>query len=102
MSGIPGIRVGYTPQSGGLYPEFTINETLRYYGALLKLDKHYIVQRITFLSNLLAIPHDKQVIRHCTEGTKRQISFAVALLHEPELLILDEPCAGIDPVLKKR
>ncbi|KAF2903929.1 hypothetical protein ILUMI_02244 [Ignelater luminosus] len=101
LSGIPGVRVGYTPQSSGLYPEFTINETLRYYGALLRLNKDYIVHRMTFLSNLLALPNDKQIIKHCTEGSKRQISFAVALLHEPELLILDEPCAGIDPLLRR-
>ncbi|KAK5644590.1 hypothetical protein RI129_005890 [Pyrocoelia pectoralis] len=101
LSGIPGIRVGYIPKSKGLYQEFTVNETLYYYGKLLGLKKEYITERIYFLINLLKLPNDQHYVKYYNEGIQKQISFAIALLHEPELLILDEPCDGLDPKLTR-
>ncbi|XP_031349550.1 ABC transporter G family member 20-like [Photinus pyralis] len=102
LSGIPGIRVGYIPKSRGLYQNFTVNETLHYYGRLLGLEKEYIGERIYFLVKLLNLPpKEQQYIKSYPEGVQKQISFAIALLHEPELLILDEPCDGLDPKLTR-
>ncbi|KAF5292427.1 hypothetical protein FQA39_LY13974 [Lamprigera yunnana] len=101
LSGIPGIRVGYTPKLSGLYQDFTANEIFRYYGQCLGLSTSYISERIYFLNNLLNIPFDDKLIKYYSEGVKRQISFAVALLHEPDLLVLDEPCHGLDPILSR-
>lgn len=80
----------------------TINETFKYYGRMLRLKPKYINERISHLSDLLALPPGKTYIRQCTEGEKRQISFAISILHEPELLLLDEPCQGVDPVLSSK
>lgn len=99
-SGIPGIRVGCTPRSCGLHLEFTINEMFRYFGKMLNLYDKYIDERTCLLSNLFTLPPGKRLVKNCSESEKRQMSFAIAVLHEPELLILDEPCTGVDPVLK--
>lgn len=61
-SGIPGVRLGYTPQCLGLYEEFTIMETMKYYSALLKLNHEYADDRISFLQSLLRLPsHDIRI-----------------------------------------
>ncbi|GJQ75809.1 hypothetical protein Trydic_g17878 [Trypoxylus dichotomus] len=98
--GCPSSRVGYTPQSNGLFKQMTINETFKYYGRMLQLKSSYINERISYLQDLLALPVGKSLISQCSEGEKRQISFAIAILHEPELLLLDEPCQGVDPVAR--
>lgn len=69
---------------------------------MLKLEAKYVNQRISFVSDLLALPNGNTSISHCTETEKRQVSFAIAILHEPEILLLDEPCQGVDPVLRTK
>ncbi|KRT79360.1 hypothetical protein AMK59_7348 [Oryctes borbonicus] len=78
----------------------TINETFKYYGRMLQLKSKYINERISYLHDLLALPVGKSLISQCNDSEKRQISFAIAILHEPELLLLDEPCQGVDPVAR--
>lgn len=80
----------------------TINETFKYYGNMLGLKSNYINQRMCYLNDLLALPRGKLYISQCDENQKRQISFAIAILHEPELLLLDEPCQGVDPVCRTK
>ncbi|XP_022917536.1 ABC transporter G family member 20-like isoform X2 [Onthophagus taurus] len=79
----------------------TVNETLRYFGILLHLKKNYINERISAVNELLALPPGNRFISHCTSMERKQVSFAVAIFHEPELIILDEPDQGVDPVTKK-
>ncbi|GLH11319.1 Probable multidrug resistance-associated protein lethal(2)03659 [Gryllus bimaculatus] len=73
-SGVPGPRIGYMPQDLALYQEFTIRETLLYFGW------------VNFMT---------------TKEIDRRVSFAAALIHDPELLILDEPTVGVDPLLRQ-
>ncbi|XP_033125367.1 ABC transporter G family member 20-like [Anneissia japonica] len=100
--GVPGPMVGYMPQETALYSEFTINETLTYFGTLCKMSKESLHTRKQFLLELLHLPEPKSLISNLSGGQKRRVSFAVALLHSPELLILDEPTVGVDPMLRMR
>ena len=100
-TGIPGTRVGYMPQHLALYGEFTIRETLEYFGRLYHMPKDIVKQRIKFLQNLLGLPKEHRLIMNLSGGQQRRTSLAVALIHEPELLILDEPTVGVDPLLRK-
>ena len=83
-----------------LYREFTIRETLAYFGRLYNMSPGRVAERTEFLMSFLDLPAArKRLISDISGGQQRRISLAAALLHQPELLILDEPTVGVDPVL---
>ncbi|XP_068207094.1 ABC transporter G family member 20-like [Palaemon carinicauda] len=97
---VPGHRVGYMPQELALYVEFTIGETLSYFGRIHHLSSDKIRERTDFLVKFLDLPEPNRLINQLSGGQQRRASFAAALVHEPELLILDEPTVGVDPLLR--
>ncbi|KAJ6255460.1 hypothetical protein M0813_11336 [Anaeramoeba flamelloides] len=97
-----GERIGYMPQDLSLYQELTIGQTLYFYGKLMGMCSSLINKRIKVLSETLDLPPKKFLISNLSGGQKRRTSFAVAMLHEPELLILDEPTVGVDPILREK
>ena len=98
--GIPGRMVGYMPQELALYGNFTATETLRYFGMLCGISQSEVTKRSRFLIALLKLPNEERLIKKLSGGQQRRVSFCVALLHEPPLLILDEPTVGVDPLLR--
>lgn len=89
-------------QELALYKEFTIKESLLYFGRIYGLTKDFIAQQTEFLVQFLQLPSADALIGQMSGGQQRRTSFAVALLHAPRLLILDEPTVGVDPLLRKR
>nr|CAH7736596.1 unnamed protein product [Callosobruchus chinensis] len=100
-SGVPGKRVGYMPQEIALYGEFTIRETMQYFGWIFGMKSKEINERLEFLLNFLDLPSQNRMVKNLSGGQQRRVSFAVALMHDPELLILDEPTVGVDPLLRQ-
>lgn len=100
-SGVPGKRVGYMPQEIALYGEFSIKETMMYFGWIFGMESKEIEERLQFLLNFLDLPSEKRLVKNLSGGQQRRVSFAVALMHDPELLILDEPTVGVDPLLRQ-
>ncbi|XP_057338569.1 ABC transporter G family member 20 isoform X1 [Microplitis mediator] len=100
-SGVPGKQVGYMPQEIALYGEFTIRETMMYFGWIFGMDTSEIVERLRFLLQFLDLPSQNRLVKNLSGGQQRRVSFAVALMHDPELLILDEPTVGVDPLLRQ-
>jgi len=101
-SGLPGPLVGFMPQDICLYQEFTIKETFQYFGTLQKMKNEQIKARLEELIVMLELPEKDREVRQMSGGQKRRLSFSVALLHKPKILILDEPTVGVDPVVRAR
>ncbi|XP_037529578.1 ABC transporter G family member 20 [Rhipicephalus sanguineus] len=98
---IPGPGVGYMPQELTLYPEFSIIETLTYFGRLFRIERDVLQERTAFLVRFLGLPEKSRLVKNLSGGQKRRVSLAAALIHRPPLLILDEPTVGVDPLLRQ-
>jgi ABC-type multidrug transport system ATPase subunit len=95
-------RVGFMPQTVALINEFTIREILWFYGTIYGLSTEAIREKSKFLSEILELPCADTFAKACSGGEQRRISLAIALIHDPQLLILDEPTVGLDPILREK
>lgn len=89
---------GYLPQDFSMYPSMTVEESLDYLGVLSGMDKRLREERTAMLLkrvNLTA--HRRKKVKALSGGMKRRLGIAQALLHDPKVLIVDEPTAGLDP-----
>lgn len=94
-------KIGYMAQSDALYTELSAKENLEFFAALYGLKGEHRAKRIQAVMELVHLQeHLRKRVDQYSGGMKRRLSLAIALLHEPPLLILDEPTVGIDPVLR--
>jgi len=95
-------RIGYMPQSYGLYDDLTVEENLNFFGSIYRVASDERRKRADEILQLVRLQEfRKQFSGQLSGGMKRRLSLAVSLIHNPELLILDEPTAGIDPPLRR-
>jgi ABC-2 type transport system ATP-binding protein len=91
-------RVGYVTQAPSVYDDLTVRENLRYFVDVLGAPRSGVDDAIRTV-DLSA--HEDQVVRTLSGGERSRVSLATALLGRPELLVLDEPTVGLDPVLRR-
>jgi ABC-2 type transport system ATP-binding protein len=95
-------RIGYLPQISVLYSDLSVWENLNFAASVYGVD----LRRKDRLDELLEFvelkEHKSKLVRNLSGGMQRRLSLAAALVHDPELLFLDEPTAGIDPVLRRK
>ncbi len=95
-------RLGFMAQSDALYGELSAKENLEFFATIYGLKGAKRKQRILHALELVHLTdHLSKRVNEYSGGMKRRLSLAASLLHEPEILILDEPTVGIDPVLRK-
>ncbi|WP_285769265.1 ABC transporter ATP-binding protein [Peribacillus sp. SI8-4] len=96
------MEIGYMAQSDALYAELTGAENLDFFAKLYHLSKKERSERIRYAAEIVGLTNDLNTwVAHYSGGMKRRLSLAIALIQNPEILILDEPTVGIDPRLKR-
>ena len=95
-------KIGYMAQSDALYGELTGWENMEFFASMYKMSKEHQKKRIAEVMKLVDLTdHLEKQVKAYSGGMKRRLSLAIALIHEPSVLILDEPTIGIDPVLRR-
>ena len=93
------LKIGYLPEERGLYDKTKVYDQLLFFGRLEKMKKRDLQRQINYWLERFEISHYKhKILSELSKGNKQKIQLIVTLLHNPELVILDEPFSGLDPV----
>lgn len=92
------LNLGYVPQEIALYEEFSAYQNLKIFGGFYELSKTELNKRITEVLALVQLSDRKNdLVKSFSGGMKRRLNLAVSILHDPELILCDEPTVGVDP-----
>jgi ABC-2 type transport system ATP-binding protein len=95
-------RLGFLPESPYFYDYLTAAEFLQFYGHLFGVRGSLLEQRVTELLDLVGMSHARNLqLRKFSKGMLQRVGIAQALINDPELVVLDEPMSGLDPVGRK-
>ncbi len=92
-------KIGYLPEERGLYQDINLEQCLVYLATLKGMDKHLSETKIhDYLEQFNLIDHRKKKIKELSKGMQQKAQLITALVHDPELIIIDEPFSALDPV----
>jgi ABC-2 type transport system ATP-binding protein len=96
-------RIGFLPEAPYFYDYLTVEEFLGFYGSLGGIERAVLGKRIRELLDIVGMDHARsRQLRKLSKGMLQRIGLAQALIHNPELVILDEPMSGLDPIGRKQ
>jgi ABC-2 type transport system ATP-binding protein len=91
--------LGYMPQDTALYEDITALDNIRFFGSLYGMSRQEITASATYALTLARLPENgRKVVSTFSGGMKRRLSLAIAILNKPQILVMDEPTVGLDPV----
>jgi ABC-2 type transport system ATP-binding protein len=94
-------RIGYMPQDTAVYPDLTVHENLEFFGGLYSLEKKALGRREAELLKMIDLEGRRDsLVSKLSGGMKHRVSLACALIHDPDIVFLDEPTVGVDPELR--
>jgi ABC-2 type transport system ATP-binding protein len=94
--------IGYMSQKFSLYDDLTVKENMQFYGGIYGKSNEFIKNKTAFILNQLHLEKEANVlVRSLPLGWKQKLAFSVAIFHEPEIVFLDEPTGGVDPVTRR-
>src|SRR4051812_10492766 len=95
--------IGYMSQRFSLYEDLTVRENITLYGGIYDLDDREIRERTARMLSRLGLEHAAdQFVRAIPLGWRQKLAFSVALLHQPNVVFLDEPTSGVDPITRRQ
>jgi len=95
-------NIGYMSQRFSLYDDLTVYENMQLFGTIYKIEKKILKQRIQdSLKDLNMNDFSNKLVRSIPLGWKQRLAFATALLHRPQIVFLDEPTSGVDPIVRR-
>ncbi len=93
------VNFGYLPEERGIYPKTKIHDQLMYFAKLKGMKKEVAEERMQYWAKKLEVDQYLQMTpEKLSKGNQQKVQFITAILHDPELLVLDEPFSGLDPV----
>jgi len=96
-------RIGYMSQKFSLYEDLTVVENIRFFGGIYGLGRSRIRTRLPWILEMAGLKgREHSLTRELAGGWKQRLALGCALLHEPEIVFLDEPTGGVDPVSRRR
>jgi len=96
-------NIGYMSQKFSLYEDMTVAENIRFYAGIYGLSRQQRIEKeSTMLKKLGLEPERNKLIASLPLGWKQKLSFSIALLHDPQIVFLDEPTGGVDPITRRQ
>jgi len=96
-------NIGYMSQKFSLYEDLTVKENIEFYGGIYGLTNKQLKSKGTELIEMLSLQAEaKKLVKSLPLGWKQKLAFSVAIIHEPQIVFLDEPTGGVDPANRKQ
>ncbi len=95
-------KIGYMSQKFSLYEDLTVKENIRFYGGIYGKSDSFIKEKTGILLQQLHLTNETNtLVKSLPLGWKQKLAFSVAIFHEPDIVFLDEPTGGVDPVTRR-
>lgn len=95
-------NIGYMSQKFSLYEDLTVKENIRFYAGIYGMTDKFIKEKTTFILKHLHLESEAdKLVKSLPLGWKQKLAFSVAIFHEPQIVFLDEPTGGVDPVTRR-